>query len=37
MKAAMTASAAQIEQFSHLMHHPTDRPLQPVFARPVLR
>lgn len=37
MKAAMTASADQIEQFSHVMHHPTNRPLQPVFARPVLQ
>ncbi|MCC6208451.1 MAG: carbonic anhydrase family protein [Gammaproteobacteria bacterium] len=37
MKEAMTASEAQIEHFSHVMHHPTNRPLQPVFARPVLQ
>ena len=37
MKEAMTASEAQIEQFAHVMHHPTNRPLQPLFARPVLQ
>lgn len=37
MKETMTASAEQIAQFSHVMHHPTNRPLQPVFARPVLQ
>ena len=37
MKEAMTASEAQIEHFAHVMHHPTNRPLQPLFARPVLQ
>ncbi len=37
MKQPMTASAAQIERFRHVMHHPNNRPLQPVNARPVLK
>lgn len=37
MKDSMTASEAQIEQFAHAMHHPNNRPLQPVFARPILQ
>ncbi|MFA7317847.1 MAG: carbonic anhydrase family protein [Sulfuricella sp.] len=37
MKDPVTASRAQIEQFSHVMHHPNNRPVQPVNARPVLQ
>jgi len=37
MKQAMTASQAQIDQFSKLMGHPNNRPVQPVNARPVLK
>jgi carbonic anhydrase len=37
MKTAMTVSQAQIDQFARVMHHPTNRPLQPVLARPVLQ
>lgn len=37
MKDAMTASAEQIDSFSQVMGHPTNRPLQPAFARPVLQ
>jgi len=37
MKHAVTASEHQIEQFTHVMHHPNNRPVQPVNARPVLK
>lgn len=37
MKDAATASAEQIEQFTHVLHHPNNRPVQPVNARPVLQ
>lgn len=37
LKKPVTASREQIEKFSHVMHHPNNRPVQPVFARPVLR
>ncbi len=37
MKQPVTASREQIEQFSRVMHHPNNRPLQPVNARPVLQ
>ena len=37
MKHAMTASEAQIEAFTHVIHHPNNRPVQPVNARPVLQ
>ena len=37
MKTPLTASKSQIEEFSHLMHHPNNRPVQPVNARPVLQ
>ena len=37
MKHAVTASKHQIEQFTHVMHHPNNRPVQPVNARPVLK
>jgi carbonic anhydrase len=37
MKTPVTASASQIEQFSDVMQHPNNRPVQPVHARPVLK
>jgi carbonic anhydrase len=37
MKQPVSASKAQIERFAHVMHHPNNRPLQPVNARPVLQ
>ncbi len=37
MKKPVAASEAQIEQFSHVMHHPNNRPMQEVNARPVLQ
>lgn len=37
MKHAVTASAEQIAQFAHVMHHPNNRPVQAVNARPVLK
>ena len=37
MKAPVTASAAQIEKFHGTFHHDTNRPVQPVNARPVLK
>lgn len=37
MKDSITASKQQIEAFSHVMHHPNNRPVQPTFARPVLQ
>lgn len=37
MKATMTVSKEQIEQFSEMMHHPNNRPVQAVNARPVLQ
>ena len=37
MKHAVTASAEQIEAFTHVMHHPNNRPTQSVNARPVLK
>jgi carbonic anhydrase len=37
MKKPATASKAQIEKFFGVMHHPNNRPLQPVNARPVLK
>jgi carbonic anhydrase len=36
MKQAITASAAQIERFGHVMHHDTNRPVQPLYSRTVL-
>lgn len=36
MKAPVTASKAQIDKFSHVLHHPNNRPVQPANARPVL-
>lgn len=37
MKKPVTASKEQIEQFGHVMHHPNNRPVQAVNARPVLQ
>jgi len=37
MKQPASASMEQIERFAHVMHHPNNRPLQPVNARPVLQ
>jgi carbonic anhydrase len=37
MKEPVSASKEQIERFAHVMHHPNNRPLQPVNARPVLQ
>jgi len=37
MKHAVSASAEQIAQFKHVMHHPNSRPVQAVNARPVLK
>jgi carbonic anhydrase len=36
MKNAVTASKEQIDAFTHVIHHPNNRPVQPVKARPVL-
>lgn len=37
MKMPVTASAAQIETFEKVMHHPNNRPIQPLNARTVLK
>ena len=37
MKEPVSASKAQIEKFVHIMHHPNNRPVQAVNARPVLQ
>jgi carbonic anhydrase len=37
MKEPVTVSAEQVEAFAHVMHHPNNRPVQPVNARPVLK
>ena len=37
MKTPVSASQEQVEAFSHVMHHPNNRPVQPVNARPVLQ
>ena len=37
MKQPVTASKKQVEAFSHVMHHPNNRPVQPLNARPVLQ
>jgi carbonic anhydrase len=37
MKHPISASKKQIEEFVHVMHHPNNRPLQAVNARPVLK
>ena len=37
LKYYVTASEGEIEKFSHAMHHPNNRPVQPKNARPVLK
>jgi len=37
MKNHVSASKEQIEKYGHTMHHDTNRPVQPVNARPVLK
>ncbi len=37
MKNSISASKKQIEAFTHIMHHPNNRPIQPIYARPVLQ
>lgn len=37
MKDSIPASKEQIEKFAHAMHHPNNRPVQPVNARTVLK
>jgi carbonic anhydrase len=37
MKELVPLSKQQIETFAHVMHHPNNRPVQPVNARPVLQ
>ena len=37
MKQSITVTKEQITQFTHVMHQPTNRPIQPVYARPVLK
>ena len=37
MKNPVEASKEQIEKYGHVMHHDTNRPVQPVNARPVLK
>jgi carbonic anhydrase len=37
MKQPITAGKAEVDAFNKLMHHHTNRPVQPVHARPVLR
>ena len=37
LKDSVTASAEQIEKFSHAMHHPNNRPVQPVNSRLVVQ
>jgi carbonic anhydrase len=37
MKTPVSASKEQVDVFSEVMHHPNNRPVQPVNARPVLQ
>jgi len=37
LKTAVSVSQKQVEAFSHVMHHPNNRPVQSVYARPVLQ
>ncbi|MBR7800663.1 carbonic anhydrase [Undibacterium fentianense] len=37
MKAPVSVSKEQVEAFSHIIHHPNNRPIQAVNARPVLQ
>jgi carbonic anhydrase len=37
LKEPLTISKAQVEEFLHIMHHPNNRPIQAINARPVLK
>ncbi len=37
MKETVAASKEQIQAFTHILHHPNNRPVQPTNARPVLQ
>lgn len=37
MKEPVGVSKEQVQKFMHVMHHPNNRPVQPVNARPVLK
>lgn len=37
MKEAVTVSTAQVEAFAQVMHHPNNRPVQPLNARTILK
>ncbi len=37
IKGYATVSPEQVAKFAHLMHHPNNRPVQPVYARPILK
>ena len=37
IKTPISASKKQVEAFTHVIHHPNNRPVQPVNARPVLK
>ena len=37
LKQPLTVSKAQVDEFAHVMHHPNNRPVQPLHARPVLQ
>lgn len=37
MKNSITASSEQIEKFSHTLHHPNNRPVQPIHARMIVQ
>ncbi len=37
IKKPVTISKDQVKKFAHIMHHPNNRPVQPVNARPILK
>ena len=37
LKNYASVSKDQVEKFAHVMHHPNNRPVQPIYARPVLK
>lgn len=37
MKDSVKVSKKQVEEFEHVMHHPNNRPVQPVNARMILK
>jgi carbonic anhydrase len=37
MKAPVSASKEQFDEFEHIIHHPNNRPVQRVYARPLLK